>query len=642
MVLSTILVRASDALPLAASVDDEQTEQALQEHKQQSKLIFRRITPNSEPRCSIESGHYTLHYLISENVVFLTIADKSYPRKLAFSYLDELSKEFATTYGAKVDAVRKPYAFVGFDTFMSKTARLYRDTRTATAATGSGLDKLNDDLQDVTRIMTKNMEELLWRGDSLDSNSKKKRGERKKKRAARRQREKEQHSADAELRKARERDAIVTEKERRKSANQSTQPQPFPSTAGYPTTPYTAGYNAMPPAGAYDQRERKHSANMGDINQQFREMDLTNQAARPLQYQTDAERARKLSNNLGQQAPYGAAYPTTAYPVFGNPSPNMRPAETPQAAYSASAYVNANYPAGASTTPAMAHPSTPYNGAVYPPGHVLAGKPIPAGATPPIPGLVASTSGQPAYQSMPVPATDTGDQGQLPAPDGFSRPVSAITTFTPFDKMRLDDMNELVLSAPRMPVVLQAHDVQGGDWTRFMQVILYKGRERRSGPQAGMEDIQLPLFDSRDDSSSSSSSTSDSDSDSDDPRFTNNQMYMYDQQSGQGMTEIMERKRRRREIKAEKKQRRKEKRARRKARAREKKYSLYIACVPPGGVQPGMGGAVPGVNPMAGMPMNPSAYGGAVTGGVSMNPAAYGGAVTGGMPMTSHAGAYGM
>ncbi|KAG6849664.1 hypothetical protein H0H93_006506 [Arthromyces matolae] len=166
MVRSTIIVRASDALPLAASVDDEQTEQSLQEHKQQAKLIFRRITPNSEPRCSIESNQYTLHYLISDNVVFLTIADKSYPRKLAFSYLDELSKEFSTSYGPKVESVRKPYAFVGFDTFMSKTARLYRDTRTAAAT--SSLDKLNDDLQDVTRIMTKNMEELLWRGDSLD------------------------------------------------------------------------------------------------------------------------------------------------------------------------------------------------------------------------------------------------------------------------------------------------------------------------------------------------------------------------------------------------------------------------------------------------------------------------------------------
>jgi vesicle transport protein SEC22 len=49
---------------------------------------------------------------------------------------------------------------------MSKTARLYQDTRAANA--GSNLDRLNDDLQDVTRIMTKNMEELLWRGDSLD------------------------------------------------------------------------------------------------------------------------------------------------------------------------------------------------------------------------------------------------------------------------------------------------------------------------------------------------------------------------------------------------------------------------------------------------------------------------------------------
>ncbi|KAH7102953.1 protein transport protein Sec22 [Auriculariales sp. MPI-PUGE-AT-0066] len=169
MVRSTLIARASDALPLAASVDDDQTETALQEHKQQSKLIVRRMTPNSEPRCSIESGPYTLHYLIADNVVYLTIAEKSYPRKLAFSYLDELSKEFQQSYGAKVDSAVKPYAFVGFDTFMSKTARLYQDTRTAAA--DSSLDRLNGELQDVTRIMTKNMEELLWRGDSLDKMS---------------------------------------------------------------------------------------------------------------------------------------------------------------------------------------------------------------------------------------------------------------------------------------------------------------------------------------------------------------------------------------------------------------------------------------------------------------------------------------
>ncbi|KAI0722155.1 protein transport protein Sec22 [Cerioporus squamosus] len=162
MVKSTLVVRASDALPLAASVDDEETERDLSEHKQQAKLIFRRIGPNSEPRCTIESGQYNLQCVQSRELSHLACAH------LAFSYLDELSKEFQTSYGAKVDSVRKPYAFVGFDTFMSKTTRLYQDTRTANAAGGSHLNKLNDELQDVTRIMTKNMEELLWRGDSLD------------------------------------------------------------------------------------------------------------------------------------------------------------------------------------------------------------------------------------------------------------------------------------------------------------------------------------------------------------------------------------------------------------------------------------------------------------------------------------------
>jgi vesicle transport protein SEC22 len=36
------------------------------------------------------------------------------------------------------------------------------------AAAPTQLDQLNENLQDVTRIMTKNMEDLLWRGDSLD------------------------------------------------------------------------------------------------------------------------------------------------------------------------------------------------------------------------------------------------------------------------------------------------------------------------------------------------------------------------------------------------------------------------------------------------------------------------------------------
>jgi len=92
------------------------------------------------------------------------ICDRSYPRKLAFTYLSDIATEFQNSYGQEaMSPTLRPYAFVQFDTFMQRTKRTYQDTR-ATA----NLDRLNDDLKDVTRVMTKNIEDLLYRGDSLE------------------------------------------------------------------------------------------------------------------------------------------------------------------------------------------------------------------------------------------------------------------------------------------------------------------------------------------------------------------------------------------------------------------------------------------------------------------------------------------
>jgi vesicle transport protein SEC22 len=51
-----------------------------------------------------------------------------------------------------------------FDTFISRTKATYSDARVAS----QNLDKLNDELKDVTKVMHKNIEDLLYRGDSLE------------------------------------------------------------------------------------------------------------------------------------------------------------------------------------------------------------------------------------------------------------------------------------------------------------------------------------------------------------------------------------------------------------------------------------------------------------------------------------------
>ena len=164
MIRSTQIARL-DGLMLCASVDDEATESSLAEVKSQVKLILRRLNRNSEPQASIESGAYALHYRIAADVVYVCVADRTYPRKLAFTYLADVAGEFASTYPpAQTSApALRPYAFMEFDTFLSRARQTYTDARAA-----QNLDRLNDELRDVTKVMTKNIEDLLYRGDSLE------------------------------------------------------------------------------------------------------------------------------------------------------------------------------------------------------------------------------------------------------------------------------------------------------------------------------------------------------------------------------------------------------------------------------------------------------------------------------------------
>lgn len=73
--------------------------------------------PHSQTqRVSVESGAFMFHNIVSDGVVYLTLAEKGYPKKLAFQYLEELRKEFTSLYGAQIEGTTRPYAFIRFGT----------------------------------------------------------------------------------------------------------------------------------------------------------------------------------------------------------------------------------------------------------------------------------------------------------------------------------------------------------------------------------------------------------------------------------------------------------------------------------------------------------------------------------------------
>ena len=104
-------------------------------------------------------------YVLNDNVVYLALTEKSYPKKLALTYLEDVRTEFQTSYKREnyLDPQLRPYAFAEFDRYIERTKKTYQDSRAT-----DNLTRLNDELKDVTQVMTKNIEDLLYRGDSLE------------------------------------------------------------------------------------------------------------------------------------------------------------------------------------------------------------------------------------------------------------------------------------------------------------------------------------------------------------------------------------------------------------------------------------------------------------------------------------------
>ena len=88
------------------------------------QVLFKKLSAQKSgaapERLSAEAGAHTFHVLNQAGVCFLTLAERSYPKKLAYQYLEELANEFNRLYGGnQVENVSRPYAFIKFGTYQA-------------------------------------------------------------------------------------------------------------------------------------------------------------------------------------------------------------------------------------------------------------------------------------------------------------------------------------------------------------------------------------------------------------------------------------------------------------------------------------------------------------------------------------------
>jgi vesicle transport protein SEC22 len=165
MPLFTLIGRVTDKLMLVESIDsDDEKSQDYDLYREQAKKLIRSLSPNSEPTGILTTaGNNYFLYIIENYICFVTLCENSFPKKLAYAFLDELKREFDIQCGAEATKAKRPYAFQQFDTFIQKTKKLYMDTKSQ-----RNLNKVSADLKDINKIMTKSIHDIINRGAKID------------------------------------------------------------------------------------------------------------------------------------------------------------------------------------------------------------------------------------------------------------------------------------------------------------------------------------------------------------------------------------------------------------------------------------------------------------------------------------------
>ena len=139
-----------------------------------SLFIALNATPiicRSAARMSIDTNNNLIfHYLLRDTLCYLTLTEQSYPKRLAFLYLEEIADAFleslANDHGDRwreaVDTTARPYAFIKFEQVIQRKRKDFIDPTSRQNTT-----KLNEDLADIQSIMRTNINEVLNRGEFL-------------------------------------------------------------------------------------------------------------------------------------------------------------------------------------------------------------------------------------------------------------------------------------------------------------------------------------------------------------------------------------------------------------------------------------------------------------------------------------------
>jgi vesicle-associated membrane protein 7 len=126
------------------------------------KRILEQIPPQDN-KMSYSFEKLYFHYVVSEGLTYLCIADEAFGRRIPFAYLDDIRGRFKSTYGDRGRSTIPHAMQSDFSRILQKQMEYYSNNENA-----DRIIQLRRDLQDVKDIMVSNIDKILDRGQKID------------------------------------------------------------------------------------------------------------------------------------------------------------------------------------------------------------------------------------------------------------------------------------------------------------------------------------------------------------------------------------------------------------------------------------------------------------------------------------------
>jgi len=128
-----------------------------------SRVLLRKISPGVEEKRSFQHEQSAFHYIQSDSIIYMVMADKDVRPSRAFAFLDQVKSRFTAQYGQRAHTA---IAF-SFNADFSRILKAEMERFNEVSADDK-FNAIRTNLNDVKEQMVENIDQVISRGEQID------------------------------------------------------------------------------------------------------------------------------------------------------------------------------------------------------------------------------------------------------------------------------------------------------------------------------------------------------------------------------------------------------------------------------------------------------------------------------------------